>query len=99
LAALDDAVAYTKKQLNIKEQGVAESEYTDHLADMLESVLAERSKSKAQWDLMHAVAHNPKFANQVKIDPSVGQEFAAADAGHERSALPDRVLKTKSKKK
>jgi hypothetical protein len=46
---------------------------------------------------MHAVAHNPQFANQVKIKPSVGQEFSAADAGHERSALPDRVLKKNKK--
>jgi len=76
-----------------------EGDYNDYLAGMLENLLAERSKSKAQWDLMHAVAHNPQFANQVKIKPSVGQEFSAADSGHERSALPDRVLKTKSKKK
>jgi hypothetical protein len=76
-----------------------EGDYNDYLAGILENLLDERSKSKAQWDLMHAVAHNPQFANQVKINPSVGQEFAAADAGHERSALPDRVLKTKSKKK
>lgn len=74
-----------------------EGDYNDYLAGMLENVLAERSKSKAQWDLMHAVAHNPQFANQVKIKPSVGQEFSAADAGHERSALPDRVLKKNKK--
>ena len=89
----------TYKIVKPKQQGVAEGDYNDYLAGMLENVLAERSKSKAQWDLMHAVAHNPQFANQVKIKPSVGQEFSAADAGHERSALPDRVLKTKSKKK
>ena len=76
-------------------EDVAESDYTNHLAGMLENLLDERSKSKAQWDLMHAVAHNPQFANQVKIKPSVGQEFSAADSGHERSALPDRVLKKK----
>ena len=84
------------------EETVAESrrdEYESKLKDMLDTVLSERSKSQAQWDLMHAVAHNPQFANRVKIDPSVGQEFAAADVGHERSALPPRVLKTKSKKK
>ena len=30
---------------------------------------------------MEAVAHNPKFAKQVKIPVKVGEEFAAADVG------------------
>lgn len=37
------------------------------------------SKSKAQHNLMEAVAHSPKFAKKVGIPQSVGQDFAAAD--------------------
>ena len=39
------------------------------------------SKSKAQHNLMEAIANNPKFAKKVGIKQSVGQEFAAADKG------------------
>ena len=39
------------------------------------------SKSKAQHNLMEAVAHNPKFAKKVGIPQTVGKEFAAADEG------------------
>jgi hypothetical protein len=39
------------------------------------------SKSAKQHNLMEAVAHNPKFAKQVKIPVKVGKEFAAADVG------------------
>jgi hypothetical protein len=39
------------------------------------------SKSKAQHNLMEAVAHSPKFAKKVGIPQSVGKDFAAADKG------------------
>jgi hypothetical protein len=41
------------------------------------------SKSKAQADLMRAVAHNPKFAKKVGIPQSVGREFSEADKRRE----------------
>jgi hypothetical protein len=39
------------------------------------------SKSKAQHNLMEAVAHSPKFARKVGISQKVGKEFAKADKG------------------
>jgi len=39
------------------------------------------SKSKAQHNLMAAVAHNPAFAKKVGVKQSVGKEFASADKG------------------
>jgi hypothetical protein len=39
------------------------------------------SKSKAQHNLMEAVAHNPAFAKKVGISQKVGKEFAKADEG------------------
>ena len=39
------------------------------------------SKSKAQHNLMEAVAHSPKFAKKVGISQKVGKEFARADEG------------------
>lgn len=39
------------------------------------------SKSKAQHNLMAAVANNPKFAKQTGIKQSVGEEFMKADKG------------------
>ena len=39
------------------------------------------SKSKAQHNLMEAVAHSKSFAKKVGIKQSVGKEFAAADKG------------------
>ncbi len=37
------------------------------------------SKSKAQHNLMEAVAHSAKFAKKAGIPQRVGKEFAAAD--------------------
>jgi len=37
------------------------------------------SKSKAQHNLMEAVAHSPKFAKKVGIPQTVGKEFVSAD--------------------
>jgi len=37
------------------------------------------SSSKAQHDLMAAVANNPKFARQTGIPAYVGKEFYMAD--------------------
>ena len=39
------------------------------------------SKSKAQHNLMEAVAHNPAFAKKVGISQKVGKDFAEADKG------------------
>jgi len=39
------------------------------------------SKSKAQHNLMEAVAHSPKFAKKIGISQKVGKEFAKADEG------------------
>ena len=39
------------------------------------------SKSKAQHNLMAAVANNPSFAKKVGIKRSVGEEFMKADKG------------------
>lgn len=39
------------------------------------------SKSKAQHNLMAAVANNPAFAKRVGISQSVGQDFIKADKG------------------
>jgi len=39
------------------------------------------SNSKAQRNLMAAVAHNPQFAKKVGIPQSVGKDFNAADKG------------------
>ena len=39
------------------------------------------SKSKAQHNLMEAVAHSPTFAKKVGISQKVGKDFASADKG------------------
>jgi len=57
--------------------------------------MLERSVSQAQHNLMVGVAHNPQFAQQVKVKQSVGKEFADADKGHDIKALPVRVPKKK----
>ena len=72
-------------------QGVAETDaYVESLTNML-----ERSVSQAQHNLMVGVAHNPAFAQKVKVKQKVGQEFANADQGHDISKLPIRVPKKK----
>ena len=43
------------------------------------------SKSKAQHNLMMAVAHSPAFAKKVGIPQSVGKEFNEADKGRKFS--------------
>lgn len=70
----------------MKEQGVAEDPYFNML---------ERSVSQAQHNLMVGVAHNPQFAQKVKVKQSVGKEFSDADKGHDIKALPVRVPKKK----
>ena len=67
-----------------------EDAYMESLENML-----ERSVSQAQHNLMVGVAHNPQFAQQVKVKQKVGQEFADADVGHDISKLPIRVPKKK----
>jgi hypothetical protein len=44
---------------------------------------------------MVGVAHNPQFAQKVKVKQQVGQEFAKADTGRDISKLPMRVTKKK----
>ena len=70
--------------------GMPEDAYMESLQNML-----ERSVSQAQHNLMVAVAHNPQFAQKVKVKQKVGQEFANADQGHDISKLPIRVPKKK----
>ena len=81
-------------QLLVKQvlgQGVTEGDaYMESLQDML-----ERSVSQAQHNLMVGVAHNPQFAQKVKVKQQVGQEFAKADTGRDISKLPMRVTKKK----
>jgi hypothetical protein len=73
------------------EQSNIESDaYMESLQNML-----ERSVSQAQHNLMVGVAHNPAFAQKVKVKQKVGQEFARADQGHDISKLPIRVPKKK----
>jgi len=43
------------------------------------------SKSKAQHNLMAAVAHNAAFAKKVGIPQSVGKDFNSADKGRKFS--------------
>ena len=69
---------------------VDEDAYMESLTNML-----ERSVSQAQHNLMVGVAHNPQFAQKVKVKQKVGQEFAQADVGHDISKLPIRVPKKK----
>ena len=70
--------------------GMPEDAYMESLTNML-----ERSVSQAQHNLMVGVAHNPQFAQKVKVKQKVGQEFAQADVGHDISKLPIRVPKKK----
>lgn len=44
------------------------------------------SKSKAQHNLMAAVAHSPAFARKVGISPAVGRDFVAADKARRQYA-------------
>ena len=69
---------------------VKEDPYFESLQNML-----ERSVSQAQHNLMVGVAHNPGYAQKVKVKQEVGQEFAQADVGHDISKLPIRVPKKK----
>jgi hypothetical protein len=71
--------------------------YFGRLQEKLDAEVDERSKSRAQWDLMHAVAHNPAFAKKVGVKQSVGKEFSVADTGHNRASLPKRILPKKKK--
>jgi len=72
-------------------------DYFNKLKETLEAAVDERSKSQAQWNLMHAVAHNPAFAKKVGVKQSVGKEFSAADTGHNKASLPKRILPKKKK--
>jgi hypothetical protein len=56
-----------------------------------ESVLDEKSVSKAQFRTMAAVAHNPEFAKKVGISPAVGKEFHSADKNTDYKKLPKKV--------
>lgn len=49
------------------------------------------SKSKAQANLMRAVAHNRDFSQKTGIPQSVGKEFVKADKRKFRSSRPSRA--------
>ena len=51
------------------------------------------SSSKAQHNLMAAVAHSPAFAKKVGIPQSVGKDFNAADKGRKFSRGGDMATK------
>jgi len=51
------------------------------------------AKSKAQYNMMQAAAHNPKFAAQVGIKPAVAKEYAAATKAPAK--LPEKVKQKK----
>lgn len=50
------------------------------------------AKSKDQFRLMQAVAHNPSFAKKVGIKPSVGAEYTKSNTGRKSyEKLPERL--------
>ena len=49
------------------------------------------AKSKAQFRLMQAVAHNPSIAKKTGISKSVGEEFVSATKAPKK--LPERMKK------
>ena len=50
------------------------------------------AKSKEQFRLMQAVAHNPSFAKKVGIKPSVGAEYTQSNVGKKSyEKLPERL--------
>jgi len=55
------------------------------------------SKSKAQHNLMAAVAHNAAFAKKVGIPQSVGKDFNSADKGRKFSRGGDMATKLTAK--
>jgi hypothetical protein len=78
------------QSINGEQSNMESDAYMESLQNML-----ERSVSQAQHNLMVGVAHNPAFAQKVKVKQKVGQEFARADQGHDISKLPIRVPKKK----
>lgn len=57
------------------------------------------SKSKAQHNMMEAVAHSEKFARKVGIPQKVGKDYAAADKGVKVKSLPAKAAKKAAKKR
>lgn len=55
------------------------------------------SKSKAQHNLMEAVAHDPAFAKKAGIPQSVGREFAQADKAKKRRQAVTKAFKNARK--
>lgn len=53
------------------------------------------AKSKAQFRLMEAVAHNPAFAKKVGIPQKVGKEYSNATPSYK--ALPEKAMKHEAK--
>ena len=52
------------------------------------------AKSKAQFRLMQAAAHDPKFAKRVGIPPSTASEYTEMNKGRKAySKLPDKMAK------
>ena len=50
------------------------------------------SKTPKQARFMQAVANKPKFAKEVKVPQSVGQDFAAADMAQTKKRKPKGLL-------
>jgi hypothetical protein len=52
------------------------------------------AKSKEQFRLMQAVAHNPSFAKKANIKPSVGAEYTKSNTGRKSyEKLPEQLKK------
>ena len=79
ILAQEEQLLRQYKDTEAKYKGVAEEQ------------LDEKSKSKAQFRTMAAVAHNPEFAKKVGISQKVGKEFHKADKGSDYSKLPSKV--------
>jgi len=47
------------------------------------------AKSKKQYDLMRAVANNPKFAKKTGIPQSVGEEYMKAGKKYQMGGMAD----------
>lgn len=72
-------VVLDPRHIQVIKQGVAEEQ------------INEKSKSQAQFRMMAAVAHNPKFAKKVGISKKVGKEFHSADKKSDYKSLPKKV--------
>ena len=54
------------------------------------------ARSKRQFRLMSAVAHNPAFAKKVGISQKVGKDFTAATKNYKK--LPEKKIERRGTK-